>query len=181
MAVVGGEIHRTGGGSTVRRDPLAGFVQAVAHPGGIAVAQGVRASANRTRRWTINGDFLGLKPTGVARYATETTLALDALVAAEHPLTRGLSLRIVAPRSTSLPVRSIPVDVVPEYTRPRLPQFWVQAQLPRHVDGGLLSFCNLARSVCGGRLSACTTLTPGLCLKVTAVCSDGCIGRYCPY
>jgi glycosyltransferase involved in cell wall biosynthesis len=33
---------------------------------------------------------------------------------------------------------------LPEFSQPRLPQFWVQVQLPRHVTGGLLSFCNLA-------------------------------------
>jgi glycosyltransferase involved in cell wall biosynthesis len=97
------------------------------------------------RVWTINGDFVSLKPTGVARYAREVTLALDALVAAGHPLTAGLRLNIVTPRAPSdLPVRAIPVDVLPEFDRPRLPQFWVQAQLPRHVKGGLVSFCNLA-------------------------------------
>jgi glycosyltransferase involved in cell wall biosynthesis len=97
------------------------------------------------RAWTINGDFVSLKPSGVARYAREVTLALDALVAARHPLTAGLRLNILAPRAPDdLPVRAIPVDVLPEFDRPRLPQFWVQTQLPRHVKGGLVSFCNLA-------------------------------------
>ena len=98
------------------------------------------------RRWNINGDFTTLKPTGVARYARETTLALDALLAERHPLAEGLALELLVPRPIRdpLPLKAVPVRLVPEYSRPRLPQFWVQAQLPRHVEGGLLSFCNLA-------------------------------------
>jgi glycosyltransferase involved in cell wall biosynthesis len=96
--------------------------------------------------WTINGDFLALQPTGVARYAREVTLALDALIAENHPLTGDLELGILAPGQPHepLPLRAIPLRIVPEFRRPRLPQFWVQMQLPRHVTGGLLSFCNLA-------------------------------------
>jgi glycosyltransferase involved in cell wall biosynthesis len=98
------------------------------------------------RRWSINGDFTTLKPTGVARYARETTLALDALLAERHPLAEGLAIELLVPRPIRdpLPLKAVPVRLVPEYSRPRLPQFWVQAQLPRHVEGGLLSFCNLA-------------------------------------
>jgi glycosyltransferase involved in cell wall biosynthesis len=102
-------------------------------------------ASGRQRVWTINGDFVSLRPTGVARYAREVTLALDSLIAAKHPLTAGLELNILAPRSpTDLPLEAIPVKILPEFRRPRLPQFWVQVQLPRHVTGGLLSFCNLA-------------------------------------
>jgi glycosyltransferase involved in cell wall biosynthesis len=104
----------------------------------------MKASGSQ-RVWTINGDFVSLRPTGVARYAREVTLALDSLVAAKHPLTAGLELTILAPRTpTDLPLAAIPVKILAEFSRPRLPQFWVQVQLPRHVTGGLLSFCNLA-------------------------------------
>ncbi|GAB4072715.1 glycosyltransferase family 4 protein [Ancylobacter sonchi] len=98
------------------------------------------------RHWTINGDFTTLSPMGVARYAREVTLALDALVIEKHPLTRNLRLNLVAPRPPTdpLPLQAIATQIAPEYSRPRLPQFWVQLQLPRHVRGGLLSFCNLA-------------------------------------
>ncbi|WP_246252148.1 glycosyltransferase family 4 protein [Allomesorhizobium camelthorni] len=98
------------------------------------------------RRWTINGDFTSLRPTGVARYAREVTMALDALISEGHPLGRDLEIDLVVPRPLSEPLRldNIPVRIVPEFNRPRLPQFWVQAQLPWHVPGGLLSFCNLA-------------------------------------
>lgn len=94
------------------------------------------------RRWSINGDFTALDPTGVARYARETTAALDTLVGERHPLARNIEIELVTPRPYAL--RHIPVRVVPEFRSPRLPQFWVQAQLPRHVPGGLISFCNLA-------------------------------------
>ena len=73
-------------------------------------------------------------------------MALDALVAEGHPLAKNLDIDLVAPRepAENLPLATIRVRTVPEFNKPRLPQFWVQAQLPRHVPGGLLSFCNLA-------------------------------------
>ena len=99
------------------------------------------------RRWTINGDFTTLSPkTGVARYSREVTMALDALICEGHRLTLDLDIELVVPRPMAAPLalENIPVTVLPEYSRPRLPQFWVQAQLPRYVSGGLVSFCNLA-------------------------------------
>ncbi|UCI29370.1 glycosyltransferase family 4 protein [Mesorhizobium sp. B4-1-4] len=98
------------------------------------------------RRWTINGDFTILRRNGVARYAREVTMALDALISEGHPLGRDLEIDLVVPRPLAEPLhlKAISVRVVPEFNRPRLPQFWVQAQLPWHVPGGLLSFCNLA-------------------------------------
>jgi glycosyltransferase involved in cell wall biosynthesis len=100
---------------------------------------------HRPRRWTINGDFVALNATGVARYASEVTRAIDVLIGEGHPLTAGLKLDIIVPREAhDLQVSHIPVRVLAEFRSPRLPQFWVQAQLPRHVEGGLVSFCNLA-------------------------------------
>jgi glycosyltransferase involved in cell wall biosynthesis len=97
------------------------------------------------RIWSINGDFATLAQAGVARYAREVTLALDCLLAEGHPLAADLDLTLLAPRPPrDLPLRCIPTRVIPELTRPRVPQFWVQVQLPRHARGGLLSFCNLA-------------------------------------
>ncbi len=112
--------------------------------GSVAAARAETAPAP-PRRWTINGDFLGLQATGVARYAREVTRALDGLLADGHPAADGLVVDLVAPcpADDALPLGHIPVRVVPEW-RPRLPQVWVQVQLPRHVTGGLLSFCNLA-------------------------------------
>lgn len=106
------------------------------------------SASTRVRRshWTINGDFLALRPNGVARYAREVTLALDDLMAEGHPLTRGLDVEVVAPGAPREPLKlsSIGLRVVPEFRRPRLPQFWVQVQLPAQTRDGLLSFCNLA-------------------------------------
>ncbi|ESZ41079.1 glycosyltransferase family 4 protein [Mesorhizobium sp. RSR565B] len=98
------------------------------------------------RRWTINGDFTTLRRNGIARYAHEVTMALDALISEGHPLGRDLEIDLVVPRQPAEPLhlKAIAVRVVPEFNRPRLPQFWVQAQLPWHVPGGLVSFCNLA-------------------------------------
>ena len=100
------------------------------------------------RSWTINGDFVTLQPTGVARYAREVTLALDKLVSEQHPLAQGLAIDLVTPRPpVDLPLRRIPVRIVPEFDKPRLPQFWVQAQLPHHVAGGLLSLLQSCANV----------------------------------
>lgn len=103
------------------------------------------AMKQEQRVWTINGDFAALRPAGVSRYAKEVTLALDGLIAEGHPLAEGLDATLVVPREPDdLPLRALILKTVPEYRLPRLPQFWVQAQLPRHVRGGLVSLCNLA-------------------------------------
>ena len=97
------------------------------------------------RQWSINGDFTVLSPTGVARYAGEVTRAIDALIGEGHPLTRDLRIELVVPRENSaLRLDNIPVRVVREFKHPRLPQVWVQLQLPRAIQGGLISLCNLA-------------------------------------
>ncbi|MDT3685400.1 MAG: glycosyltransferase family 1 protein [Pseudorhodoplanes sp.] len=109
--------------------------------------QSLTPAVNAQRRaWTINGDFVALQPNGVARYAREVTLAIDALVAEKHPLAAGLDIELLAPHEPREPLRlqKIPIRIIPEFKYPRLPQVWVQAQLPQHVAGGLLSFCNLA-------------------------------------
>jgi glycosyltransferase involved in cell wall biosynthesis len=106
-------------------------------------AGAVQGTAAR-RRWAINGDFLTLQPTGVARYAHEVTAQLDALIGEGHPLTRGLNIELIVPRARTAAFANIPSRLVPEFNRPRLPQVWVQLQLPAHVKSGLLSFCNLA-------------------------------------
>ena len=98
-----------------------------------------------SRAWTINGDFLGLNATGVARSGIEITRAIDDLMAEGHPLAEGLAVRLATPRLPSglKPFQSIETVLLPEL-RPRLPQVWVQMQLPGIVSGGLLSLCNLA-------------------------------------
>ncbi|RUZ32584.1 glycosyltransferase family 1 protein, partial [Mesorhizobium sp. M7A.F.Ca.CA.001.15.1.1] len=56
------------------RSAVAGADFLIGHPAAVCADR----EAPR-RRWTINGDFTTLRPTGVARYAREVTLALDAL------------------------------------------------------------------------------------------------------
>ena len=99
----------------------------------------------RNRIWALNGDFVALRPTGVARYAREVTLAMDALIGEGHPAAAGLDMTLIAPRETdTLKLQNIQLRILPEFERPRLPQYWVQRQLPGAVEGGLVSFCNLA-------------------------------------
>ena len=106
------------------------------------------AAIAKQRRWTLNGDFIGLEANGVSRYGRETTLALDALIAEGHPLARGLTLDLVAPSAPDgLRLKAIPIRIVPEWKALRLPQVWCQFQLPRHVPGGLVSFCNKCPSL----------------------------------
>lgn len=100
---------------------------------------------SRSRGWTINGDFVALKPTGVARYARNVTHALDALLGENGPLVQNIDLRLVVPcKPQGLDLQHIRIKVVPEFRSPRIPQAWVQLQLPRSCSGGLVSFCNLA-------------------------------------
>jgi len=113
------------------------------------------------RDWTINGDFIALQPNGVARYAEEVTRALGQLLDEHHPLTRDLNLQIVSPRERTGQDSRIPIKVVPEF-RTRLPQVWVQCQLPCHVIGGLLSFCNLAPMVVRKQITCIHDLHPRL-------------------
>lgn len=97
------------------------------------------------RKWTINGDFLTLPPNGVARYGREVTCAIDDLLAAAGQLTDGLDISLATPaEGHDLRLRHIRTVHAPEFRTPRLPQAWVQFQLPQYVQGGLLSFCNLA-------------------------------------
>ena len=113
-------------------------------PAGSAAPRDDSGRCRSVRRWAINGDYVTLRPTGVARYAREVTLQLDALIGERHPLTRGLHLELIVPRESETGLTHIPTRLVCEFKYPRLPQFWVQAQLPFYVKGGLLSFCNLA-------------------------------------
>lgn len=99
-----------------------------------------------SRRWTINGDYAALSRfSGVARHAREVVDGIDALIGEQDPLTQGLDLDIVFPnQKCRYSLNNISSRVCQEYSFPRLPQFWVQFQLPGAAPGGLLSFCNLA-------------------------------------
>ncbi|MER8658947.1 glycosyltransferase family 1 protein [Mesorhizobium sp. M0847] len=140
-AVQSGNLNGHSVAAVVARSLPGGSQYLIGHPG--------RTLADLVppkRRWTINGDFTTLRRNGIARYAHEVTMALDALISEGHPLGRDLEIDLVVPRQPAEPLhlKAIAVRVVPEFNRPRLPQFWVQAQLPWHVPGGLVSFCNLA-------------------------------------
>ena len=115
-----------------------------------------------SRHWTINGDFLHLRPTGIPRYAREVTMALDSLVADGHALTRGLNLQIIASRqgTEQLSLRAIDLKIVPELFKPHVPQFWVQLQLPFMVHGGLVNFCNLGPIVVSKQITCIHDLHP---------------------
>lgn len=140
-AVQSGNLNGHSVAAVVARSLPGGSQYLIGHPG--------RTLADLVppmRRWTINGDFTTLRRNGIARYAHEVTMALDALISEGHPLGRDLEIDLVVPRQPAEPLhlKAITVRVVAEFNRPRLPQFWVQAQLPWHVPGGLVSFCNLA-------------------------------------
>ncbi len=114
------------------------------------------------RHWTINGDFLHLRPTGIPRYAREVTLALDDLVAEGHPLARNLDLKIVASRQgeEKLLPRAIELQIVSELFKPRIPQSWVQIQLPLQVRGGLVNLANLGPILTSKQITCIHDLHP---------------------
>jgi hypothetical protein len=74
----------------------------------------------RSRIWAINGDFVSLSAGGVARYAREVTLAMDALLGEGAPAADGLDVTLIAPREPeNLKLRNIQLRVLPEFRRPR--------------------------------------------------------------
>ena len=97
------------------------------------------------RRWTINGRFLCQPTTGVQRYAREVALALDALVAESVPLARGLELDLCCPPGAG----GLPLSRIERRETGSVGSHaWEQAQLPRSIGGGLLSFCNTGPLSC---------------------------------
>jgi glycosyltransferase involved in cell wall biosynthesis len=92
------------------------------------------------RRWCINGRFLGRNLTGVDRYAFEILRSIDALIERRHPLAAGLALEVLCAPVTA---KVSPFVNIPLRFLPSAPGYlWEQFILPRHVNGGLLSFCN---------------------------------------
>lgn len=92
------------------------------------------------RRWTINGRFLSQATTGVQRYAREVVRALDALIAEQDPLARGLEIGLHCPLgSDKIPLAFIERREIGHAGG----HIWEQTQLPLSLDGGgLLSLCN---------------------------------------
>ncbi len=100
--------------------------------------------ANTTNTVSINGRFLGRKPTGVDRFAHELLAVVDRLFAQGDAAVAGLSMQLLVPpgaeharRFAHLPLR--PVGGLKG-------QAWEQWDLPRAVPRGglLLSLCNTA-------------------------------------
>ncbi|MER8726714.1 glycosyltransferase family 1 protein [Mesorhizobium sp. M0410] len=92
------------------------------------------------RRWTINGRFLSQPTTGVQRYAREVVRSLDALIAEQEPLARGLEVGLhCPPGSGDIPLVSIERREIGS----KRGHVWEQVQLPSSLNGsGLLSLCN---------------------------------------
>lgn len=101
---------------------------------------GATKGAAMARRWTINGRFLSQPTTGVQRYAREVVRSLDALIAEQDPLARGLEVGLhCPPGSDEIPLASIER----RETGRTGGHVWEQTQLPLSLDGGgLLSLCN---------------------------------------
>lgn len=79
--------------------------------------------------------------TGVDRYALEILHAMDKLIGEQHPLTNGLTLRILSPAGAvnASPFANIPLRLLPSAPG----HLWEQFTLPRYLNGGgLLSLCN---------------------------------------
>jgi glycosyltransferase involved in cell wall biosynthesis len=96
--------------------------------------------AAMARRWTINGRFLSQPTTGVQRYAREVVRSLDALIAEQGPLARGLEVGLHCPPGSD----KIPLAFIERREIGRTSgHIWEQTQLPLSLDGGgLLSLCN---------------------------------------
>ncbi len=94
-----------------------------------------------TRLWTINGRFLTQPLTGVQRYARETIAALDRLIDAGHPLSRGLIIELVCPPGAKddLGLKNIVVRTAGHGRG----HYWEQIELPAVARGRVLSLCNV--------------------------------------
>lgn len=86
----------------------------------------------------INGRFLGQRLTGIQRYARETLLALDQLLARDEEARRGIDVLLLVPRGTQVPpLHSIRTEEI----GPGNGHLWEQLSLPWRVGRGLvLSF-----------------------------------------
>lgn len=100
----------------------------------------LQQQAPAIRRWSINGRFATQSPTGVQRYAAEILRALDELLDVGHRAALGLELELLVPGNVQarLQLGAIAVRRVGRLTG----HAWEQLDLPRHVQGGLISLCN---------------------------------------
>ena len=93
-----------------------------------------------SRFWTINGRFLAQRRTGVQRYAYEIVRHLDELLAAGHPLTRGLRMELLVPPDATEPIDLNAIRV--RETGWLRGHCWEQVVLPAKARGPLLNLCN---------------------------------------
>lgn len=96
---------------------------------------------NRPQRWSINGRFLAQVQTGVQRYASETTRALDARLASDETLSRRMAWDICLPADAPDAPSLSAIEV-------RRSAFgrgyaWEQMVLPTMAKGGIVSLANL--------------------------------------
>jgi glycosyltransferase involved in cell wall biosynthesis len=90
---------------------------------------------------SINGRFLGRRPTGVDRFAYEVVRSIDQLIAANEPAAAGLSIDVLVPEGVKLAPDTFPHLNV--RTVPGEGQRWEQISLPFAARGTLLlNLCN---------------------------------------
>jgi|GEM_PF-253863 len=91
---------------------------------------------------SINGRYLGRRPTGVDRFANEVIRSIDELVATQAPAVAGLSFELLIPPSVQVEPERFPnlrIRTVPGGNG----QYWEQVCLPLAARGTLLlNLCN---------------------------------------
>ncbi|KVD16083.1 glycosyl transferase family 1 [Burkholderia ubonensis] len=99
------------------------------------------ATVFRAARLSINGRFLGRRPTGVDRFAFEVVRSIDQLVAANDPEAAGLAIDVLVPEGVTLaPDTFARLNL---RTVPGSGQSWEQFSLPLAARGTLLlNLCN---------------------------------------
>jgi glycosyltransferase involved in cell wall biosynthesis len=92
------------------------------------------------RIWSVNGRFLTQPVSGVQRYAREIVETLDRLIAQGHPLSRDLTVELLAPSGPVAPIALSSIKL--RQTGKRGGHGWEQLVLPVAARGGLLSLGN---------------------------------------
>lgn len=94
------------------------------------------------REIALNGKFLSASPTGVHRVAAELGNALADLIHEDHPDTRGMALRVLAPRNGMPQAGSM--RMATDRVAPLTGIPWEQMTLPLRKRGALLlNLCNI--------------------------------------
>jgi glycosyltransferase involved in cell wall biosynthesis len=91
---------------------------------------------------SINGRFLGRRPTGVDRFAYEVVRSIDQLIATNEPAAAGLEVDVLIPDGVKLEPEAFPQ--LKMRTVPGSGQRWEQVSLPFAARGTLLlNLCNV--------------------------------------